>query len=357
MQITMNASDVMSALNVCALVADNSSNIDVLKSTRVTAKEGKAKFEATNNYEWAAAEFPCQGDGDFLTDTQFILSKIKTLKGEAECLFDISENQISIVSGRSKWKVPTFADAMPANTYDLPNPVRMGKDFLAAVGRVCAAADPADTRDFLKGVFVGDDVAVATDGREMRISKFSGSVGGKFTLPLGFVRKACGSFDGDVDLSFNDRMIKISSGGISLRSALVSGEYPDHARVTSSNAIGLKSKINVDRDAFLEALTASCAIGKTGERAGSYINTQIQFRADQILFYSRNSAGEEGFAECSCERDGGEDHDVGVKGDSAIGVVKAMDCDMLTIEHGGKSCAVFFEHGKDRAMLMPVMFK
>lgn len=353
----MKTGDVFAALNACALVADNGSAIDVLKSTRVSASGGKATFEATNTYEWVRASFPCDGDGEFLADTQFILSKIKTLKSDSECAFVISEKEIQIVSGRSKWKVPTFAETMPANTHELPAPIRMGKDFLAAVAKVSGSADPADTRDFLKGVHICDDEAVATDGKEMRVTKFNGSIDGKFTIPLGFVRKAVGSFTGEVDMSFDDRMVMISAGNIELRSALVSGEFPDFNRALETNEAKLTSKIMVDRDEFMEALSRSCAIGKTGDNKSSYVNTQMQFREDKIIFYSRNSAGEEGFSECSCERENGEDHDVGVKGDAVLSIVKVIDCDRLTVRHGEKSCAVFFEHRDDKAMAMPVNFK
>lgn len=348
---------MIAAMTSCALVTDNSSNMDALKSTRVHAENGLATFGATNTFEWAKASFPCAGDGHFTADTQFLLGKVKTIKSEADVAISVSEKSISIVSGRSKWTVPTFAEIVPENDFEMPEPLTFGADFLAAIDWVSGAAEVNGNRPYLNGVYVAEGVAVGTDGHELREMKFDGKIEASVILPLTFIRKCKSTFAGPIEFSHNDRMVMVSANGISLRSTLVDGAYPDYRRIIDGNRSNMTGTLSVDCDEFIEALTRACAIGKSGEKAGAYINTQLQFRDGEILVYTRNSAGEEGFSECGCARNEGEDYDVGIKGECVLDIVKSMDCDRMIVHYGSSNLPVFFENGDKMALRMPTVFK
>lgn len=174
---------------------------------------------------------------------------------------------VSFSSGR--YDLPTSEVAeFPEFAMAEPAPIVLdGERLKKAITFVATFISTEETRYYLNGVHISDDAAVATDGHRLGWHRlgFDGAPFDKAILPRRLVDTLIASPAPKSALLARGR-IGFEMEGMSVRSKLIDGTYPDYRRVIptmSENA----ARLAVDRQSFLKMMARLSAMGT--ERFGA----------------------------------------------------------------------------------------
>lgn len=328
------ARELSAAIAACATVADANSKIPILRTTRIAIDGGFASMIATNTEQTITVRAACAGSGVTCIDTGLLSAKIMTLRPNEPVVFEGDGKFVAISQGRTKWRVPVLLDDFPLPTPVDGEPVKLGKDFIAALNQAFSVIDPGGP-SFISGAFIGGKTVMATNGKTARIIEFDGNLPRDTIIPARVVGRVTAMFPDGATVTTSENAATFSTEFVTLKTRLVEGIFPDIRRVISSFDQSLVNTFTVDADEFSGVIMRASAIGKSGEKSGAFINMQLRIRADEIEIATRNLNGEEGSDFCRCERTG-EDADIGIKGDDLVLAVQSMPSDTYQVRYGGK---------------------
>jgi DNA polymerase-3 subunit beta len=177
---------------------------------------------------------------------------------EIELIYPDEKEQLSIVSGRSKFSLPTIGvEDFPAISADsLPTNFAIKRDELKdIIDRTQFAASTEETRYYLNGLYIhpkdeGETKVlriVATDGHRLACVESPLPTGAEnmqgVILPrktVGEIRKLLDDSSAEsVQIALSDSKVRFTLDDIALASKLIDGTYPDYERVipTANNKI------------------------------------------------------------------------------------------------------------------------
>jgi DNA polymerase III subunit beta len=239
-----------------------------------------------------------QESGCEAIDGRMFRDIVARLHHDGDVAIQSEPGKVKIVSGRSKFNVPTLAaDDFPsigepdgADEYTLT-----GGEFQKAANRVLfAASTDTVTMAYLCCVYVHPEdnswVCVAADKPHVARVSFAGPVHGHgltpFMMPPMTAQLMGKLFPNGEDLTMriNERLLVLASASAKITSKLVDGHFPDYQRVIPSTNL---QTVRIDRQ-DLAASIARVAV------AGGELGVNLDYDGRTLHFSSRKGMGADG---------------------------------------------------------------
>lgn len=349
--LTIKAGDIAGAMAACAQFVDSASKIPILKATRI-AVSGAVTFTATNVAQTVVATAQGEGSGVVCVDTQALASKVSALKPSEHVSMTADGQFLHVSQGRTKWKLPVLLDDFPPQPTVEGKAVELDSAFMVALKQTAGALAP-ERGPVFSGVWVDGKSVMGTDGREFRLNEISKKLPACI-LPSSVIAKLPGLFPDGAKVVIGPLRATFSTETLTVSTQLVEAQAADWKRIVANAREKTVHACTVPAAAFISAVKRASTIRASGEKAGSFINLQLRFRATEIEVFTRNSDGEEGSDFVACE--GGADADVGFAGGMLIENAESLDAQTIAIAYGTQSDPIIMSAGTSYRIVMPRMF-
>lgn len=223
-------------------VVESRNTIPILGTVKLVADGDILAITATDLDIEVSASAPCEGDIATCVDARLLDGIVKKLPASAEVEIDQDGHEISVKSGRSRFRLQTLPIADYPSFSDVNYDAEFEIDLAALVAPVQFAISTEETRFYLNGVYLhnkgGRLVAVATDGHRMARNSVDPNEAGAFDGLLSGViipRKLVGLLPkGRIHVSLSDGKIKFTAPEVTFTSKLIDGTFPDYERIIPS---------------------------------------------------------------------------------------------------------------------------
>jgi DNA polymerase-3 subunit beta len=252
MKLTIERTALFKALNHVQSVVENRQTIPILSNVLLRAEGGKLHFTATDlDMEIDdAATAQVDKPGSVTAPAKMLFDVVRKLPEGSEIRLEAQhdQNRLSIVSGRSRFSLPTLLASDfqtmtredSAVTFDIAT-----AELKRLIDRTRFAISTEETRYYLNGIYLhvteeggGKLRAVATDGHRLAMAETDVPEGAKGLSGIIIPRKAVGEMRRLLDdapevvtVSASTNKIGIEVGPATLTSKLIEGSFPNYARV------------------------------------------------------------------------------------------------------------------------------
>lgn len=243
-------------------IVERRNTVPILSNVRIEADNNGISFKATDmdTEITEVVDAKILENGAITAPAHMMYDIVRKLAdgSEIELVYPDEKEQLSIISGRSKFSLPTIGvEDFPAISADsLPTNFSMKRDELKdVIDRTQFAASTEETRYFLNGLYIhpkdeGETKVlriVATDGHRLACVESPLPEGAEnmqgVILPrktVAEIRKLLDDTTAEsVQISLSDSKVRFTLEDVTLASKLIDGTYPDYERVipTSNNKI------------------------------------------------------------------------------------------------------------------------
>ena len=253
MKFTIERSALSKALSHIQNVVERRHTNPLLSNVKINADDGRITLFATDNELEICENTPADVEekGSITAPAHKLYEIIRKLPEGAQIAFTMNaeKEQINIVSGRSKFALPTMAgeDFPSIAEGDMPTKFTLTSQTLKdLIERTSFAVSTEETRYYLNGIYLHETTsknekvlrAVATDGHRLAYADTVLPQGAEGMAGIIVPRKAIGELgkllaeeSGDVQIALSNYKIRFALGDLVLTSLLIEGTYPDYERV------------------------------------------------------------------------------------------------------------------------------
>jgi DNA polymerase-3 subunit beta len=303
-RVTVPRDRLAPALERVATVAASRSNIVILNTVKVVADRDGLTLTGTDTDALLEEKIDAPSHEPSwagCVDAARLAGFVSSLPRGADLALTGGEDQLEIRQGRSAAQMPVMPardfpawdDASEAEVVTIA-----GDQLAAALQAVRHAIGESETRYYLNGAYLHAEnsgaIAVAMDGHRLALRRLpvAWPEGRGVIVP----RTTCGrllhllrGISAELTIKLATASISVSSGAWTLRSKLISGEYPDYSRILPPRS---PSPVTVDRATML------AAVGRIAEIAHGTHEQSVQLEATPgELHLSGGTRGQFGSAE------------------------------------------------------------
>jgi DNA polymerase-3 subunit beta len=195
----------------------------------------------------------------------------RSLDDNARIDFEITADKAKIRCGKSRFTLATLpVDEFPVigqlnDTIEVSLPQ---KELETAIKRTSFAMAQQDVRYYLNGLLLqlseNELCCVSTDGHRLALHKTEADIetteSVKAIIPRKAITELSRLMDGSdtrIDLSMNEKHLRIRLGSLQMTTKLVEGKFPDYDKVIPLDSTNVAS---IDRDIFRQSLTRSAIL-------------------------------------------------------------------------------------------------
>lgn len=312
--LTCMAGELARALSLVSQVTGKEKQVPILKAVRIHVERGSASVSATNNDHGATVTFAAEGDGTAYIDAALIAPKSKVLRpGQPVEIVSKTGKTATIKQGVTEWKLPLLADGDDTFPIAMTEPVPGDPISMTAGPLLRALAVAPDA--IWAGVGKTADMGALLDMGEERFRVIS--TNGKVvlsvveidapTLPatvvipngaMATLRSMFGEAD-ELQIVANTAAMSASCDGVTYRTKLVEGHYPNWRGVVTTQAGPLlDGEATADTSAILETIDRAAAIAGIG--GTDVLAARIKIAGGEFSISTKNRNGEEGHDVCPC---------------------------------------------------------
>ena len=341
MEIKLQSKELSSRLKMAAKVINSKNALPILGNFLVETKNDVILITASDSEQWLSLKCPivsCDGDVRFCVPSADFLKAVDNLGDVLVTMsLDDSTHTITCNYGNGKFSMPyENADEFPLanmDTTDSKDVIIEGKKVLKAIELTGFATANDELRPVMNGIhfdFFADGMVSATsDGHKLARYKDKtvlldvGETTPNFTMPKkpsNILMTILSTIEGDVKLSFNDKVISVNNKDFKLSARLLEFKYPNYdAVIPKSSPVTVTAMAN-DSSYLVEL---------------DFSNGQVVVSAKDIDF--SKSASETVTCDCDTELK------IGFKGSTLIEILRNINDDNVVIELDNPSRAgVFF---------------
>ena len=304
MKITVEQAVLLKALAHTQSIVERRQTIPILANVLIETVPGGILLKATDNELEIAEELPAdiQEAGAVTVPAHKLYDVVRRLPDGAKIEISFSEetNQVSIVSGRSKFALaciapegfPTMAREETPFSFDVS-----AVELQTLINKTSFAVSLEETRYNLNGIFVyekkGSLIAVATDGHRLACAKTNAPEGAKgmpgVIIPrktIGEISKLVTEYTDAVRVALSANQIRFKMGKMELSSRLIDGTYPDYEKVIPT---ANDKKVEADTKALADVIERVSVVSEKSRG--------IKISIGENLLTVSAAAADEGFAE------------------------------------------------------------
>ena len=361
MEVRVKRAEFLAELMPMQGIVERRTTIPVLSHILLSTEGDKLNLAATDLdvslTSWCSGEVKEQGG--IAVQARKFLEIIRSLVGEDVDLKLEDERRLTIVAGRSRFKInglapddfPTLPTVSEETSIGLPF-----SELKQMIGKVIFAVSTEESRFQLNGALVklkdsGVEI-VATDGHRLALveNELEGSADGDGVL---VPRKALQELqrfedDGAVDFMRGEHHLSFRLGRRELICRILEGTFPDYERVIAKDN---DKKVLFGRKELSEAVHRVALL--TGDRARAI---KLEFAPERLVISAANPDLGEAVEELVCEYQG-ESFKIGMNPDYLSHFLSAVDTDRIELELKDENtqCVGRPVEGKDSRYLCVIM--
>lgn len=350
--LSVMAREITAAVNLCAQIVDQSGKIPILRATRIDASA--RVLMATNSEQTISVKIACEGEGIACIDTPALLAKVQTLKQDAAVEFHGDGKSVTITQGRTRWTAPCLLDDFPKLPVIKGKKTGLSAEFMMAVNRVYSVIDiNYHPMPQVLGVLLAGSMVFASNGKCFRIEEAEGPE--DIILPKVAAAKLASMFPEGAQAIWSANQCEFISDTVTLRTQLLSGQYPDIHAIMDKFIPVLAQTCTVDAAALVAGIKRGAAIRASGEKSLSFLNMRLTFKSGEVEIYTRNIDGEEGIdyvpAECDAEAT------VGFNGYELLEEIESLGEGMLEILYADEKNPVLIQKEGSQRFIQGRIFR
>lgn len=361
MEIRVKRSEFLNELAPMQGIVERRTTIPVLSHILLRGEADRLHLAATDLDVSLTTSCPAEveGSGGIAVQARKFLEIIRAVVGEDVKLVLEDEKRLSIVAGKSRFKInglspadfPTLPDVGDHDGTELPF-----AQLKAMIGKVIFAVSSEESRFQLNGALfkLKQDALemVATDGHRLALveNELEGAREQEGVLVPRKALQELLRFEGEDKVSFRrgEHHLSFRVGRRELICRILEGTFPDYDRVIAKDN---------DKQATFESKNLSDAIQRvallTGDRARA---VSLQFDSETLVISAANPDLGEAAEEVTCEYGGGELR-LGVNPDYMAQFLSALETEkvMLEMKDENTQCIGVPVEGQDRRYLCVIM--
>lgn len=360
MKLTIERNALINVLKHTTGVVEKRNTIPVLSNILIASNEENVSFIATDMEieinECVVANV--EETGSITIPAQTLFDIVRKMNGDDVTIQSEDNGQVSIISGRSKFKLSTLPvhdfPIMDGNKWDCSFEIN-ASDFSGLLDRVKFAMSADEARYYLNGIYIhssGDTMkAIGTDGHRLAIAQTSKPDG--MDLETGVivprktvneVLKVLSETTGEISVSVSKSKIRFDIGGIIIQSKLIDGTYPDYERVIPQ---GNDKLLTVDVAYFISAVDRVATVSSEKTRA---IKLDL-LPSELSLSSSESGSTAKDAIEATFD---GEPMDIGFNARYLLDVLGALKVNDVKVSLNSSDVPAVFEEENALYVLMPM---
>ncbi len=361
MEIRVKRSEFLAELAPMQGIVERRTTIPVLSHILISAGDDKLRLAATDLDVslTSSCEAEVKGSGGIAVQARKFLEIIRSLVGEKVRLELEDEKRLSIVAGRSRFKInglspddfPTLPDVEGKDGIEIPFAQLKGM-----ISKVIFAVSSEESRFQLNGALLklkdGGLEIVATDGHRLALVE-NPLATGKASDGVLVPRKALQELlrfenEGSVVFYRGEHHLSFQLGRRELICRILEGTFPDYERVITKEN---DKKARFERKELGDAVQRVALL--TGDRARA---VRLGFAADKLTISAANPDLGEAVEEVGCEYKGDE-FQIGINPDYMSHFLAAADTEKVSFELKDENtqCVGFPVEGSDQRYLCVIM--
>ncbi|MBB3940722.1 DNA polymerase-3 subunit beta [Novosphingobium fluoreni] len=302
MSVTIEAGVLSRAMKSAASVVERTNTIPILANVRLEVFGNQLEIVTSNLEIEYRQRVALVGAGDLATtcDANRLAAIASAAEPGAQITLELAAaGRLTAKAARSRWQLPVLpVDDFPAMKPPADTASSISTDggpLAIAIGRTAWSAETNTTRYYLCGVFAhGEDGRmrlVATDGHTIASlhTAISWPAGASdMIIPTKFVRlieRMVADVE-HIDLSWDERLLQVTAGDVTIIGKLVDGTFPDYKRVIPETG---DTPVLVDPESLRKALRRMELVGSDKTRS---IAMDIQAGALELQMTDGGGGGE-----------------------------------------------------------------
>lgn len=359
MEIEVTQEKLTKALNNVSRIANNKVSLPILNNVLIKVEDKKVSL-ITTNLDMAVIDYlpvSSSKNGIITVPARLLAEFISNLPKSTKIKITSKDNKITISAGRYS----SVINGIPADDFpELPEineksavVFKIGvEEFKNGVNQVIIAASNDFNRPALTGVhFYTKNKAlflISTDGyritKKTLIKDVKSEV--KITVPANSLQEVLRSIDDsmeEVEISFNEDLVRFRLGEVEIISKIIDSEYPDLDKLFSND---LEINFNVDREEFLRVAKLASLFARHG--ADDIITCETN--ADKKTFSIHSIANEYGENDSVIETEVNKNGKISIPSRYLIDALNNID---------SKNVSLSFSEGinKTTGLLFPLVLK
>lgn len=360
MKLTIERNTLINVLKHITGVVEKRNTIPVLSNILIDAMKERAYFTATD-MEIEVSETVSSmvyEAGSITVPAQTLFDVVRKLNNDNVTIETMDNGQVSISSGRSKFKLSTLPVAdFPVMSRDECDCIFLinATDFNSMLDYVRFAMSAEETRYYLNGVYLhssGDVMkCVATDGHRLAISEMEKPEG--IDLEKGVIiprktvneiRKILDETKEEIETSIGKSKIIFKIGDIVIQSKLIDGTFPDYERIIPQKNDKL---LTVDVASFVSAVDRVATVSNEKTRA---IKLELLPR-ELSISSSANGSTAKDTIDATYD---GEPIDIGFNARYLLDILSVLNCKDAKMSLGTLETPAVFEEENALYVIMPM---
>ncbi|MDP2565786.1 DNA polymerase III subunit beta [Pseudoalteromonas marina] len=297
MKLTIQNNEFKKLITEASDLAGKRKDLPILDHALIDVNGGKLTLKATDlecQITSVVNDVNCHENRVFTLPSAKLKSICAALGDNDVLKFTIGAEAVTLNVNRSKFKLVTLpTDGYPCiESKDAEHKIKIGSKVLQSlILKVLHTIPDRDVRYFLNGMFVkvvGDKLTVVgTDGHRLAVASAdlsSSYADSRFILPYKAVLKLLkllGSYDCDVEISFNVNNASFDFGDFVLDTILIDGNYPDYERVLPKTNTKV---LTVDRMLLMSSIKRVAVLANT-----KHYSCTFDIKQNQIDLYAGNA--------------------------------------------------------------------
>lgn len=368
MKLTIDRNALMRALSHVQAVVERRNTIPILSNILMVAEGERLSLTATDLDIEAtdAAEASVKRAGSVTAPAQTLFDVVRKLPEGSEISLDLSENRLSISSGRSRFVLPTLpasdfqtmAKEAPPTKFEIE-----AAELRRLIDKTRFAISTEETRYYLNGIYLhhakggkGNVLrAVATDGHRLALAETEAPKGSATLKGVIVPRKAVAEARRLLDdapetvtVEASDSKIVFRIGEAVLTSKLIDGSFPDYQRVIPKENGRI---LTVDNKQFKDAVDRVATV--SAERSRS---VKLSLSAGKLTLAVSHSETGQGTEELEADYDS-EPMEIGFNAKYLLDVASQIESEEARIEFNDAASPARVLDAKDAGaqyVLMPL---
>ena len=355
MKFTINREALLRPLQLVAGVVERRQTLPVLSNVLMVVDESQLSLTGTDLEVELVGCVALDGvfeKGEVTVPARKLMDICKSLPGGANIEFSLSDQQVKLKTGRSRFTLSSLPASEFPNTDEEEGSLVFTitqTSLRRLIDRTGFAMAQQDVRYYLNGMLLEVSQnclrSVATDGHRMAVCAVSADINQKERRQVVVPRKGILEMarlltdgDKDVHISMGASHIKAQTGEFTFTSKLVDGRFPDYDKAFPRG--GDKVVVGA-RQEIKQALQRASIL--SNER---FRGVQLTLSPGNLKVVASNVEQEEAKEEVGLEYDG-EDIVIGFNASYLLDVLSVLSGDSIRITFSDPNTSVLLEEGSD----------
>ncbi|MEZ6029142.1 MAG: DNA polymerase III subunit beta [Hyphomonadaceae bacterium] len=368
MKLTIDRNALMRALSHVQAVVERRNTIPILSNILMVAEGDRLSLTATDLDIEATDSAPAEikKAGSVTAPAQTLFDVVRKLPEGSDVTLDLSENRLSISSGRARFALPTLPAADFQTMAREAAPIKFeieAAELRRLIDKTRFAISTEETRYYLNGIYLHHAKgangpvlrAVATDGHRLALAEAEAPKGSSALKGVIVPRKAVSEIrrllddaPETVNVEASDSKIVVRIGEAVLTSKLIDGSFPDYQRVIPKDNGRI---LTLDNKLFKEAVDRVATV--SAERSRSL---KLALSGDKLTITVTHSESGQGTEELEASYDS-EPMEIGFNAKYLLDVASQIEAEEANVALSDASSPALITDTKDAGtqyVLMPL---